>query len=58
MKFKAEITMDNTPSGDYPTIELARTIENLADRVYFGDNSGTLTDTNGNSVGQWEITNE
>jgi len=66
MKFKCEINMDNAAFGENPA-ELQGILQSVSDRLlktygtpwgmlYEEGSSGKILDSNGNSVGQWEIT--
>ncbi len=56
MKFKMEVNMDNAAFSDDPAIELQIILECIGDKIRGnGQRSGTVFDTNGNSVGKWEI---
>ncbi|MDQ3159305.1 MAG: hypothetical protein M3P98_04205 [bacterium] len=60
MKFKLEIKMDNAAFEGFNGNQLAYILERLArklDGYDFADGEGsTLLDTNGNTVGGWEVT--
>jgi hypothetical protein len=57
MKFELKIECDNDAFGDWPGIEVARILRDVANRVD-GDAEGThggVRDANGNTVGEWRF---
>jgi len=55
MRFQLLISCNNAAFGDWPSIEVARIMRELAKRVD-GDcegREGTVRDANGNTVGTW-----
>jgi hypothetical protein len=62
MRFQLSISMDNDAFREDTGPETARIMRALAERVEHstltaGD-SGTVRDTNGNTVGQWSVSGE
>lgn len=58
MKFTVEIECDNAAFADWPGLEVARILRDVANRVD-GDaegTHGTCRDANGNRVGSWAFT--
>lgn len=60
-KFTLTIDMSNDDFGTDPHKEVAKQLRNVADRLSndftltHGD-SGSIKDTNGNTVGEWKVT--
>lgn len=55
MHAKITIQMDSAAFDDLPATELARILRDLAKHVEAGDTDRRLMDTNGNTVGRFEI---
>ena len=55
MKFTCTIKMDNAAFGDEPEYELALILRHIADKAEEGYIVGPVIDTNGNTVGKWEV---
>lgn len=57
MKFSLEINMDNDAFQDSHngTNELVRVLEQISHQVFIGSTGAKIRDSNGNSIGQWEI---
>ena len=61
MKLKLEINLDNAAFEESPDLEAANILSDLARRIRehgTASLSPTLRDTNGNTVGSWEIESE
>jgi hypothetical protein len=58
MQFTLTIDMDNAAFEDEPVIELGRLVSRVGQRLYDYGESGSdrILDSNGNTVGRWEIT--
>lgn len=56
MKFQLEFDADNAAfAGNDWQPETVRILTEVARRVEMGDNSGTIRDSNGNTVGRFEF---
>ena len=55
MKFKLEINLDNAAYEDLGG-EIRDNLEQVLQRIAQGIIEGRIRDTNGNAVGDWEIT--
>jgi len=55
MKFQATIKLDHAAFEDGPD-ELAQLLRRIAELVAEGRTGYPITDSNGNRVGEWEIT--
>jgi len=53
MEFTLNFKMDNA-AFDMPT-ETTKILDKVARRLFNGETYGTIQDTNGNTVGKWEI---
>lgn len=49
------IETDNAAFGDEPGVEVAGILRDVANRAENGQTSGTLLDSNGNTVGSWSL---
>lgn len=57
--FKLEFKTDNAAFDDeYPENEIARILREVHNRVYEGASAGPILDSNGNTVGLWELTED
>lgn len=54
MKIRIVVNMDNAAFDDNPA-ELADILSDVAAAVDHGQTGGRCMDSNGNSVGQWEV---
>ena len=48
-------TANDAFKGNYPEVELARILRDLADQIVDGATSGRLRDVNGNRCGDWSF---
>lgn len=55
MEMTLRIKMDGSAFEENPEFEAKRVLERVADQLSFGETSGVCMDTNGNTVGGWEI---
>lgn len=54
--FKAQFSTDNAAFEDCPATEAARILRVIADKLEQGESfGGPIRDTNGNTIGQWEM---
>ena len=56
-KLSVNIYLDSAAIEDYPATEIALMLDNVAGKVAIGQLDGYCSDSNGNTVGQWSITN-
>ena len=56
MKFEMQVEMDNAAFTDAPATELARILRKVAAKVEEGYEKSPCVDVNGNSVGQFSVT--
>ena len=56
MQFELKFNMDNAAFAEMPEAEVNKILVNTGDRVLQGDVYGNCVDSNGNTVGSWEIT--
>lgn len=57
--FKLQFSTENAAfEGDSKWMEIDTILRAVADRAGDGQTSGTIRDSNGNRVGQWELTGE
>lgn len=57
--FKLQFSTDNAAfEGDSKWMEIDTILRAVADRAGDGQTSGIIWDSNGNRVGQWELTGE
>ena len=55
--FKLEFSTDNAAfDGDLKWMEIDSILRAVADRAGDGQTSGLIRDSNGNRIGQWELT--
>ena len=55
MTFTLSIDMDNAAFDDDPSTELIDCLRRVAAKVCVGTIQATVLDSNGNTVGSWEI---
>jgi len=58
MKFILEVNCDNDAFQPRPEIELSYILTRLAQRLEDGKTYGSIRDTNGQTVGEYEFTQE
>jgi len=56
MEFNLRFNMDNAAFSDYPEGEISSILGKVINKVNDGDEDGQIRDTNGNPVGEWEVT--
>jgi hypothetical protein len=57
--FTLTIETDNDAFGqtpDFKVAQLRRSLQRISERLFMGDTEGKVLDTNGNTVGRWELT--
>ena len=54
---KLKFNTDNAAYADYeyPNQAIARSVREVAEKIEQGARSGIIRDTNGNTVGKWEL---
>lgn len=55
MKFVLEINCDNAAFERMPEVEVSYILNNISERVEYGEVIGNAKDTNGNTVGKFEF---
>lgn len=57
MKFELKIETENAAFDGLggPQLEAARLLRQTAEQLEAGSNNGSLTDINGNNVGNWDM---
>lgn len=58
MAFKMEFSTGNAAFGDEDNYEVARILRKVADQVILGETEGIARDINGNTVGEWSLTED
>lgn len=58
MQFQLTISLDNADAVDRGPDAIAGYLHNVASRVQAGYGNGTVRDLNGNTIGQYAITDE
>jgi hypothetical protein len=58
MNFMVNFNMDNATFEETPEIEIRDHLVKIANMVMGGRVFGTIMDTNGNKIGDWEITDD
>lgn len=56
--FELEFSTDNAAFTDGAERESARILEDITQKLSTGVNQGKVRDYNGNTIGQWSLTNE
>ena len=56
MEFNLRFNIDNAAFSDYPEGEISSILGKVINKVNDGDEDGQIRDTNGNPVGEWEVT--
>jgi len=56
-RMKLKFNTDNAAYADYeyPNQAIARSVREVAEKIEQGARSGIIRDTNGNTVGKWEL---
>ena len=52
---KIEFTTSNAAFDEYGDYEVARILEDIAEKVKAGRSGGVIMDINGNRIGEWEL---
>jgi len=56
MRLAVKVDCDNAAFADNGlAVELGSILMDVVERLYDGDVAGTLVDSNGNTVGSWEL---
>ena len=55
MEFNLRFNMDNAAFSDYPEGEISSILRKVINKVNDGNEDGQIRDTNGNTVGEWDI---
>ena len=58
MKFTLKIESEDQAMTDYPIEEMTEILNDLANQLNNGSGSGKIHDSNGNSIGEWEYTED
>lgn len=58
MRFTLNINCDNAAFGSDPSSELGAVLARVTEKLDRGVTEGYVQDTNGNTVGRFELTNE
>lgn len=58
MAFKMEFSTGNAAFEEDGNYEIARILRKVADQVILGETEGIARDINGNTVGEWSLTEE
>lgn len=56
VKFSIEINSSNDAFQDGVLTEIGRILDAVVDKMWNGQESGSVRDTNGNKVGEWSLT--